>query len=524
MLHFRMDMPLHLMALYASVMIIIVLTLRHFLRNRLPKYVFPLLWGLVLLRLLVPFSLSSPISAPVPEWQFSPSTTSNSAVYISNVAADTAIAAGEENVPETVAYSFEEGEAGLSWNRQLVLAIAFGLGAAVTAGVLLSQKLRYSRKLRNSLLVEHNQTLNSILQDLGMGHILIFTNDEIASPLVCGVFNPRIYLPASMNFQQTSLLRHILTHEIMHIKRKDNWLKMIMLIALCLHWYNPLVWLMSKYLSSDMEAACDEAVLRQYHGDERKGYAASLLSMAISGNRSTLLYSSFAKTEVERRIQNILAYKKTTAFILSVSMLLVLAGTVVFATGGQAPFSKYLSSSCSSSLSDWVVKAELTRDIVLGEHASQRADNAILAVLKADQSSDPDRITDQVKTALAKEFSVEKSAFQLKVDLYLTEDRMLNEYAEYGLTKGTNGFYLYKGEVVRIYEDKMLGSVQSWDRGTVDISVLRDRLGKIVSVEVLKEGDTIFDRRSTEIERSRSSLDYDTENTYESDTVIEEAE
>lgn len=524
MFHFRMDMPLHLMALYASMMIVIVLILRHFLRNRLPKYVFPLLWGLVLLRLLVPFSLSSPISAPVPEWQLSPST-SNSAVYVSNLVSDTAAAPGEESAPETVAYSFEEGEgAGLSWNRQLVLAIATGLGAAVTAGVLLAQKLRYSRKLRNSLLVEHNQTMNSILRDLGMGHILIFTNDEIASPLVCGVFNPRIYLPASMNFQQTSLLRHILTHEIMHIKRKDNWLKMIMLIALCLHWYNPLVWLMSKYLSSDMEAACDEAVLRQYHADERKGYATSLLSMAIAGNRSTLFYSSFAKTEVERRIQNILSYKKTTAFILSVSMLLVLTGTVVFATGGQAPFSKYLSSSCSSSLSHWVVKAELARDIVLGEHANQRADNVIISVLRADQSSDPDMISDQVKAALAKEFRVEKSAFQLKVDLYLTEDRVLNEYAEYGLTKGENGFYLYKGEVVRIYEDKMLGSMQSWEKGTVDISVLRDRLGKIVSVEVLKEGDRIFDRRTMEMEHSLSSLSYDTDSSYQTETIIEESE
>lgn len=493
MFHFRMDMPLYLMALYASIMIVIVFVLRRFLRNRLPKYVFPLLWGLVLIRLLVPFSLSSPISAPVPEWQFSP-TTSYSAVYVSDVVATTIGGSASEAV------AYDGGTDGLSLNGWLILAIAISLGAAVTAGVLLTQKLRYSRKLKNSLLVEHNQTMNNILRDLGMGHILIFTNDEIASPLVCGVFNPRIYLPASMNFQQTSLLRHILTHEIMHIKRKDNGLKTIMLIALCLHWYNPLVWLMSKYLSSDMEAACDEAVLRQYDADERKGYAASLLSMALSGNRSTLFYSSFSKTEVERRIRNVLGYKKTTAFILSVSMLLVLAGSVVFATGGQAPFSKYLSSSCSSSFSRWGVQAELARDIVLGENANRRADSTIFDVLKADSSNDPDIITDQVKSALGKEFKVESSAFKLYVYFNPMDEEVLKEYAEYGLTKGENGFYLYKGEVVRIYEDKMLGSMQSWDKGTVDISVLRDRLGNIVSVEVLKEGDTVFDRRSMEIE------------------------
>ena len=68
MLHFRMDMPLYLMALYGSVMIFVVLLLRVFLKDKLPKFVFPVLWGLVLVRLLIPFSLSSPLSAPVPEW------------------------------------------------------------------------------------------------------------------------------------------------------------------------------------------------------------------------------------------------------------------------------------------------------------------------------------------------------------------------------------------------------------------------------------------------------------------------
>lgn len=521
MLHFRMDMPLYLMALYGSVMIVIVFLFRSFFKNRLPKFVFPLLWSMVLIRLLVPFSLSSPISAPVPEWQqlLSESPT----VYLTDLAEGTATTSA--SVSEAVTYSFAESSGGLPLNWRLALTVVFGLGAVAAAVILLSQKLRYSRKLKSSLLVEHNLTINAILRDMGMGHILVFTNDEIVSPLVLGTLNPRIYLPAGMDFRQSQLLRHILAHETMHIKRRDNWRKAVMVIALCLHWYNPLVWLLSTCLSSDLEAACDEAVLKHTDKDERKSYAATLLSMAITGNRSTLLYSAFSKTEVERRIKTVLSYQKATAFILTLSMLLVLFSTIVFATGGQAPFSVYLSSYCSSTSSRWGVKAGLARDISLGENAGQRADNVIFDVLEADASNDPDVIANQVKAALAKEFGVEKGAFRLAVDLCLTDDEISKEYENQGITKGPDGFYLYKGEPVRVYTDEVLGAVQTREVGAVDISLQRDRLGQITSVEVLREGDAAFDRRTKEIERSHrydTGLPYGTATTQDGGPLVKQ--
>lgn len=502
MLHFRMDMPLYLMALYGSAMIIIVLLLRSLLRDRLPKFVFPLLWGLVLIRLLLPFSLSSPISAPVPEWQqqFSDNGFINTEAFTEGTAT-TAVSASE-----SVAYTTESSSGtaesfdSLMGNWRTALAVIYGLGVAATAGVLQYQRLRYSRRLKNSLLVEHNQSINTILRDMGMGHVLVFTNDQVASPLVCGILHPKIYLPASLDFRNHQLLRHILAHETMHIKRRDNWLKAVMLLALCLHWYNPLVWLMSKCLASDLEAACDAAVLKQTGADERKSYAASLLSMAITGGRPALLYSAFSKTEVERRIQNVLSYKKTTALVLSVSVLFVLAGTVVFATGAQAPFSSYLSSYCSSDSSKWAVEAELARDISLGENAGRRADRAILEVLRMDTSHDPDIIAREVKAALAREFNVEKGAFRLAIDLFLTDEEITKEYAKEGITRGQDGFYVYNGEAVRTYQDEMLGSVQMREQGAVDIAVHRSRLGQITSVTVLREGDAEFDRRTKEME------------------------
>lgn len=135
------------------------------------------------------------------------------------------------------------------------LLLIYVIGFVLTAGILLWQRYLYSKKLHSSLLVEHNETINELLREMNMGHILVYTNDEIASPLTCGLLAPRIYLPTRMDFQSRELLRHILLHETMHIKRKDNWVKVFMLAALVINWFNPLVWLMSKCFVSDLESA-----------------------------------------------------------------------------------------------------------------------------------------------------------------------------------------------------------------------------------------------------------------------------
>ncbi|BCJ94489.1 hypothetical protein acsn021_20580 [Anaerocolumna cellulosilytica] len=520
MLHFGLNMPLFLMVLHGSIMILTVFLLRTLFKNHLPKFVFPVLWSLVLFRLLVPFSLSSPISTPVPDWHLN--LLEAPTVYlVESTTTDTT----DTTTEESVTYSFAESHDMVPSNWRLILLLVNGLGTVATAGILLCQKQRYTKKLNNSLLIEHNRSIQTILSEMNMEHILVFSNDEISSPLVCGLFNPRIYLPTGMDFQQIQLLHHILYHEIMHIKRKDNWLKTVMLIAVCLHWYNPLVWLMSKYLSSDLEAACDAAVLRQMDSTQRQSYAGSLLTMAIMGNRSSLLYSSFSKTEVERRIKNILTYKKLTTFTLLCSILFLLSSTIAFATGGQAPFSAYLSSFCGSTSSRWGVKAGLARDIALGEKAGNRADDVIFNVLDADATNDPEIIRTQVLTDLAKEFGVEKGAFKVVVTLCLSDEEVEREYVTQGITKGPDGFYVYQGETIRTYKDGMLGSVQTKEEGEVDVYVNRNRLGQISSVTVLRKGDSEFDQRSKEIERNHYQYKintYETTSTAYENTAVEQ--
>lgn len=523
MISFKMNMPFHLMAFYGSIMIAAVLVLHGLLKNRLPKFVFPALWGVVLLRLLIPFSLSSPLSMKVPEFALSfPYTEREAAtVEVSPVEDLPILQHGISSVqnedivttamPETIALEAISQEPHTSYfiDARTIL-LLYLAGALVTAGILLAQKYSYSRRLKNALLIEHNETINTLLREMDMGHILVFTNDEIASPLVCGLLAPRIYLPTRMDFGSTELLRHILSHETMHIRRKDNWLKTVMLVALCIHWFNPLVWILSRYLASDLEMACDEAVLRRYdHGDEaeenKKNYAMSLLAMAVSGSRQTLLYSAFSKTEVEKRIQNVLHYRKASALLLALSVCLLVSGSVVLATGGQAPFYQTLTPYCASGSCRWGVQVDLTRDIALGRDAEVRASERIFDIMRTDAANDPDILKAQILASLSDEFHVEKSAFSLHISLCLDDEILYEEYARWGLVSSSEDnlmSLLYNGETVRSYSDKMIGRYMSQPEGAVDLTVERDRLGEIVAVSAYRKGDPEYDRRTAELEQS----------------------
>ena len=555
MLHLRMNMPFALMSLYGSLMIIIVLLFRALLRDKLPKFVFPILWCVILIRLLVPFSLSSPLSLKVPDEFVNSSafgyfiqsliddTTGYATTTVEAVAVDELLPAGDiaqpqeepessytellfsdsaQNIASTTdtatvvseetissyannTYIYPGNSASSLDIRPVTLAAIYFIGLLITIGILLFQKYSYTMKLKNRLLIEHNETINNILREMGMGHILVFTNDEIASPLVCGLFTPRIYLPTRMDFQNTELLRHILTHEVMHIKHKDNWIKIFMFIALCLNWYNPLIWFMSKCLASDLESYCDETVLKQYNDEEsRKSYAFSLLSMAITGNRTTLLYSAFSKTEVEKRIKNILNYKKTSVILFMAAVIFMLSSTVVFATGVQAPFSSRLTSYCSSDSSRWGVTVNITRDIALGKNSQRRAENIVFDTLRADTSDDSELIESRMAEALANEFRVEKSAFQIDLSLCLSKEEREKEFTTWEISRDKDGFFLYKGEPVRTYIDEIGGYYQSREKGTVDVTIQRDRYGNISEVIALHEGDDNFDRRTRDIELDRN--------------------
>ena len=528
MFHFTMSMPLYLMALYGSIMLVLVLLIRVLFKNKLPKFIFPLLWCMVLIRLLVPFSLSTPMSTPLSQWIATWPTpiwqdnygieliaedicsssvatedieTLDSEAHVTYpvVLEETAVtedfaAVSEWRVPErNFAVPFLRFTTS-DWIKMLLSIYMIGI---ISVALYLGwQKVKYSRILKTSLLVEHNEVINNILRTMGMGHVLVFTSDHIASPLVSGWVHPRIYLPARMNFQNTQCLHHILTHEAMHIKRKDNWVKVLMIIALCLNWYNPLVWLMSNCLSSDIEAACDAAVLKVLNEEERSEYATSLLAMAITGNRQTLLYSAFSKTEVEKRIRAVLEYRKAPFLLTLTSILLLTMGSVVFAGSTAAPFTDNLSSYYSTADCKWGVQTTLKRDIVIGKYGQYRANDAIHKAMKADYDNDSDILKENILISLSEIFGVEKGAFEVNISLILDSHERNEEYKKHGIIKNETDFYNLNGIPIRVFMDEAIGLYEtSWTDGEIDITIRRDTKGNISEVILLREGDSVYDDR-----------------------------
>ena len=203
--------------------------------------------------------------------------------------------------------------------------------------------------------------------------------------------------------------------------------------------------------------------------------------------------------------------------MLVLSVCLVLSGSVVFATAGQAPFSPDLTSFCASDHCRWGVRVNLTRDVSLGKNAQARAEQIIFDILRTDTTNDPDLLEIQITAALSDAFHVEKSAFSPELSLCLDREALFEEYARWGLVRieKENDTMLYNGETIRTYHDKTIGRYQSQPKGAVDLTIVRDRLGYITAVEAFREGDSVYDERTRKIEQENRQ--------YDSFPIIEEA-
>lgn len=162
----------------------------------------------------------------------------------------------------------------------------------------------------------------------------LYINDRIRTPMVCGVFHPKIILPAGLNLA-TNTLEYILSHEEVHIRRKDNLFKGIAILTACIHWFNPLVWLFLKHFFNAMELACDSKLLKNYTDAQKKEYALALLDCAEK--QSNLFFPAFGSTKIKRRIENILSYKRLTVFsCLCLTALLVSVAIILLTNATSA--------------------------------------------------------------------------------------------------------------------------------------------------------------------------------------------
>ncbi len=298
------------MSVSAGWLILAVVAFRLVLR-RTPKAIHCALWGLVALRLILPFHFESMFSL-VPSAQTIPM---NIAME-PRPAIDSGIAAIDQVVNPVLMQSLAPVELASANPLQIwipVLTVIWLLGMAVMLSYALISYLRLCRRVRVSLRVEEN----------------VYLCDQVASPFILGILRPRIYFPSDMAEGE---YRYVLAHERAPLRRRDNLWKPTGYLLLCVYWFNPLCWLAYILLCRDIELACDEKALRSLGVEQKKAYSRALLSCSVSRGSIAACPVAFGMVGVKQRVQAVLQYRKPAFWVVQVGILACILGAVCFLT------------------------------------------------------------------------------------------------------------------------------------------------------------------------------------------------
>ena len=311
------------MSITASIAILVILLARVVLK-RAPKIFSYALWAVVLFRLLCPVSLPSQFSLmglfPAP------TTETGRIEYVSlNVpnaerpaaAADTAVPNLDQGTDNGVEPPIVEGAAADSADvLASIVSIVWICGVAAMLMVHLLQLMRLRRKLIGAIPLKDN----------------IYLADHIPTPFVIGFIRPKIYLPSAMPEAEQS---YIIQHEKHHIHRGDHVIKLLAFAAMCIHWFNPLVWLAFALSSRDMEMSCDEAVMKQMDRDIRADYSSSLLQLSTGKRAIVGTPLAFGEGDTRQRIENIMRYQKPTMLIVVLAVIVCVGLTACLSSNPQ---------------------------------------------------------------------------------------------------------------------------------------------------------------------------------------------
>ena len=305
------------MSAKASLVIGVVLLLRWCLGGA-PKVYSYALWSVVLFRLLCPFSVESGVSILPDGTGYTPPETSavlsQPAQKLEITDPDTQAVIVVPVAPAQPAVQPDEGTGWAVWTS--AFACLWPAGAALMGAYSIASLSLLRRKLKTAVCLRDN----------------IYRAEGIGTPFVLGVVRPKIYLPADLSEGE---MPHIIAHEECHIRRGDHIVKILAFIALCLHWFNPLVWLAFHLAGKDMEMSCDEAVLKQMGGDIRTDYSQSLLTLATGRRSFVATPLAFGEGDPKGRIKNVLKWKKPS-WKVTVAAVLVCAVAVVLCISDPA--------------------------------------------------------------------------------------------------------------------------------------------------------------------------------------------
>lgn len=294
----------------ASWLIPVVLLLRFFLKKA-PKWVNVLLWGIVAIRLVSLVSIESTLSLIPSAEVVSPS------VLIETPKVTTGFPAVDDAINPVIEESRIETAPEKSGSTlKVVLRICSRVWATGVAILLAYTVISYWRlKRRVNVAVQYRDN--------------IFQNENVSSPFVLGIFQPRIYLPFHISEQS---MIHVLAHEQAHIQRKDHWWKPFGFLLLTIHWFNPLMWLAYVLLCRDIELACDEKVIKELGTEARADYSAALLSCSVSRHSIAACPVAFGEVSVKMRVKSVLSYNKPAFWVILIALVLCAVFAVCFLT------------------------------------------------------------------------------------------------------------------------------------------------------------------------------------------------
>lgn len=302
------------LSISASWLILAVLVLRVVLKKA-PKWVMPLLWGVVALRLVCLFSIESALSL-IPSAETIPSeivTETREPVLYEQATLDIVTNPTLPSAAE-VPVGVSRQQAQVDFNIYSVLWLA-GMAALLVHALVSAGKLK--RKLATAILLRDN----------------IYESEFVDSPFVFGVVKPNIYLPMHMD---EGTAAYVIAHECAHLARRDHWWKVLGYLVLALHWFNPLVWVAYILFCRDIELACDEKVVKGLDGAARADYSQALLSCAAPGRAVAACPLAFGEGNIKMRVKSALHYKKPAFWVAAAAVLAVVIVAVCFLTNPRS--------------------------------------------------------------------------------------------------------------------------------------------------------------------------------------------
>ena len=314
-------MSLIQMSVLGGVLILLIVVVRSLALHRLPKAAFLVLWEVTALRLLLPFSVRLPFGLPTPIKHLAVA-----GEYLTAAVPTKPVSAGVPSAaptPESAA-------------THSVLSVIWLVGFTLMAAYFVVCYVRAKGRFRTSC-PDNTPAVQKWLADRKLHRPLeVRQSDRVSSPLTYGILRPVILLPKDMERGNETALAYILTHEFIHVRRFDAATKLLFAAVLCVHWFNPLAWVMYVLANRDLELSCDECVMDTLSSKEKAPYALTLIAMVETQSQYFSIQNHFSKLAIEERIEAIMKYKKASVLAMALAVALVFGTTIAFAASAQA--------------------------------------------------------------------------------------------------------------------------------------------------------------------------------------------